>query len=183
MWPGSSGPEVYTGNEIKTKFLIKTMKKLIVLLAVVVASVSVASAQNYDHGVGLRLGYGGALDYKWNFSERNSWEFNLSFPAFAGFSATAAYQWNWPLGVQRANGEGFNAYVGPAAGLGYLGLSGYKGLFIGIGGHGGVEYKFRIPLAIGIDYKPMFTYVMSNADKGLYAPGLFDFGLAIRYAF
>ncbi|MDR1671309.1 MAG: hypothetical protein LBR57_02200, partial [Alistipes sp.] len=74
------------------------MKKLSVLLIAVMASLTVASAQSYDKAIGLRLGYGAAIDFKWNVSEKNSWNFNLSVPAFLGFSASAAYQWNWPLG-------------------------------------------------------------------------------------
>jgi hypothetical protein len=159
------------------------MRKLFILLAVTVASVSVASAQNYDKAIGLRLGYGGAIDFKWNVSEVNSWNFNLSVPAFSGFSASAAYQWNWPLGDLGVGGQGFNAYAGPAAGLGYLGVAGYKGTMISVGGHGGIEYKFNAPIALAIDLKPMFTYITGSDFSGLWGTGLADFGLVVRYTF
>ncbi|MDR2891188.1 MAG: hypothetical protein LBV18_06285 [Alistipes sp.] len=161
------------------------MKKLFVLLAISIASISIASAQNYDNGVGLRLGWGGALDYKWNFSEKNSWEFNLAFPAFNGINASAAYQWNWPLtswGATGANGQGFNVYVGPAAGVGYLGAVGFRGVMLGVGGHGGLEYKFGFPLAIGVDLKPMVTFITGDFT-GVWANGFWDFGLVARYTF
>ncbi|MDR2912680.1 MAG: hypothetical protein LBV38_05210 [Alistipes sp.] len=159
------------------------MKKLIILLAVVVASATAASAQNYEHGVGLRLGYGLTLDYKWNFSETNSWEFNLAMPAFNGFMASAAYQWNWPLGDAGIGGQGFNAYAGPAAGVGFLGLPGYRGFMLGIGGHGGIEYKFNAPIAVGIDVKPMVTFVTGNSFSGIWGNGLADIALVARYTF
>ncbi len=155
------------------------MKKLSILLVALVASVAVASAQNYDKAIGLRLGYGAALDFKWNVSQANSWNFNLAFPAFRGFQASAAYQWNWPLGDLGVGGQGFNAYAGPAAGVGYLGVAGYRGLSLGIGAHGGVEYKFNAPIALAIDVKPMVTY----ANGGIWANGLWDFGLVLRYTF
>ena len=157
------------------------MKKLFVLLTVIAVSASVASAQNYQHGIGLRLGYSPALDFKWNVSEKNSWEFNLAFPSFHGIGASAAYQWNWPLGTQKANGEGFNAYAGPALSAGFMGGA-WKGVVLGVGGHGGVEYKFKFPLALGIDYKPAVAFVLGN-NGGLYHDGFWDFSLVARYTF
>ncbi len=158
------------------------MRKLSVLLAVLLASATIASAQNYDKAIGLRLGYGGAIDFKWNVNAVNSWNFNLAFPAFKGFQASAAYQWNWPLGDLGIGGQGFNAYAGPAAGLGYLHFKDYDGLSIGVGAHGGVEYKFNAPIALAIDCKPMFTYV-NGTNAGIWADGLLDFALVLRYTF
>ncbi len=158
------------------------MKKVTVFLAVILASVTIASAQNYDKAIGLRLGYGAAVDFKWNVTDVNSWNFNLSIPAFRGFMASGAYQWNWPLGDLGVGGQGFNAYVGPAAGVGYLGVSGFRGFMLGIGAHGGIEYKFNAPIALAIDCKPMVTYITGDYT-GLWATGLADLGLVVRYTF
>jgi hypothetical protein len=158
------------------------MKKFFVLLAVTAVSVTMASAQNYDKAIGLRLGYGLTLDYKWNVSDVNSWNFNLAVPAFRGFMASAAYQWNWPLGNQGAGGQGFNAYVGPAAGAGYLGVAGYRGVMLGVGAHGGIEYKFNAPIALALDCKPMVTYITGDYT-GLWTNGFYDVGLVVRYTF
>ncbi len=159
------------------------MKKILVLIAVVGISLS-AAAQNYNYGIGLRLGYSPSIDFKWNHSVKNSLEFNLEFPAFNGLSASVAYEWNWPIGPQGYNGKGFNGYAGPAVGLGFWGMTnGYNGGFMaGIGGMGGIEYKFGIPLALAIDYKPMFTFV-TNQNRPFQTWGFYDFALAIRYAF
>jgi hypothetical protein len=158
------------------------MKKLIVLLAFVAVSATAVSAQNYDKAIGLRLNYGVAFDFKWNVNDLNSWNFNLSFPAFRGFQASGAFQWNWPLGDLGVGGQGFNAYAGPAVGVGYLSFEKYRGASLGIGAHGGVEYKFNIPIALAIDYKPMVTYVTGDAS-GIWPTGLWDFGLVVRYTF
>lgn len=155
------------------------MKKLLILIAAVGISLS-AAAQNYNYGIGLRLGYHPSIDFKWNYSERNSWQFDLNFPAFDGASVTAAYQWNWPLGTQRFNGGGFNAYIGPAIGLGVWGFR-HSGFLFGVGAHGGIEYKFDIPLAVAFEYKPMFNFVARR--NGVLADGFYDFAIAIRYAF
>lgn len=155
------------------------MKKLLILIAAVGISLS-AAAQNYNYGLGLRLGYISSIDFKWNYSERNSWQFDLSFPAFDGVAVSAAYQWNWPIGEQRFNGGGFNAYVGPAMSLGAWGFNNV-GFLVGIGAHGGIEYKFDIPLALALEYKPMITFAAHN--NGLRPWGFYDFAFAIRYAF
>jgi hypothetical protein len=161
------------------------MKKTLMLLLVAVASMTVARAQNYDKAVGLRLGYGAALDFKWNLNSVNSLNFNLALPAFHGVTGSAAYQWNWPLGGSRFRGEGFTAYVGPAAGIGYLNMNKYKGFFMSIGAHGGVEYKFNIPLALAVDAKPMLSYVSGNNDSksGIWPTGLLDIAVVVRYTF
>ena len=156
------------------------MKKFMILLAAVTLSATVVSAQNYNYGIGLRLGYSPSIDFKWNNSVKNSWEFNLAFPVFDGVSASAAYEWNWPIGSQGYSGQGWNAYAGPAVGLGFWGFNN-GGFMFGVGGMGGIEYKFKIPLALAVDYKPMFTFVTGGYGIGLW--GFYDFALSIRYAF
>lgn len=160
------------------------MKKLLVLAAAVLMSAGVASAQNYNYGIGLRLGPSPSIDFKWNNSPKNSWEFNLNFPDFRGLSASAAYEWNWPIGSQGYNGEGFNGYAGPQATVGFYGLGqNYGSFMLGVGGMGGIEYKFKIPLALAIDWKPTIAFVTSGSHSGIGYWGFWDFALSIRYAF
>jgi hypothetical protein len=159
------------------------MKKLLVLVAAVLMSAGIASAQNYNYGVGLRLGPSGGIDFKWNHAPANSWEFNLNMPdlinGVSGFSASAAYEWNWPIGSQGYDGEGFNAYAGPQATLGLY----TKAFMIGVGGMGGIEYKFKIPLALAIDWKPTISFVTAGSYSGIGTWGFYDVSLAVRYAF
>jgi hypothetical protein len=151
------------------------MKKLLVFAAAVLMSAGVASAQNYNYGAGLRFGPSGGLDLKWNQTATNSWEFFLNFPGFKGISAAAAYEWNWPLGGASDIGEGFNAYAGPQASIGLY----EKSVSLGIGGIGGIEYKFNIPLAVALDYKPTFMFTRG----GLADAGFYDLSIAVRYTF
>lgn len=156
------------------------MKKLLVLIAAVGISLS-AAAQNYNHGIGLRFGHSSGFDFKWNHAPTRSWEFNLSFPHFFdGVSASAAYQWNWPIGPQGYNGEGFNAYAGPSATVGLYNFKNGGGMF-GVGGWGGIEYKFKIPLAVAADWRPTLTFI--STDNTIDYWGFWDFGIAVRYTF
>jgi hypothetical protein len=151
------------------------MKRLIVLAAAILMSVGIASAQNYNYGIGLRLNQSPSIDFKWNHTATNSWEFNLSMPNLDGVTATAAYQWNWAIGSQGYNGDGFNAYVGPQATIGMYS----KSFTVGVGALGGIEYKFDIPLALGIDWKPTFAFGKGGLDNW----GFWDFAIAVRYTF
>jgi hypothetical protein len=108
-----------------------------------------------------------------------SWEFTLNLPDFHGISASGAYEWNWQLGDRSYNGEGFNAYAGPAVTLGAY----YKAFMVGVGGMGGIEYKFGIPLALALDWKPTLTYVTAGGYSGINGWGFYDFALSVRYAF
>jgi hypothetical protein len=160
------------------------MKKLLVLAAAVLMSAGIASAQNYNYGVGLRLGLSPSIDFKWNHAPANSWEFNLNLPdvtteGSSGFSASAAYEWNWPIGNQGYDGEGFNAYAGPQATIGIFS----KAFMVGVGGMGGIEYKFDIPLALAIDWKPTLSFITAGNHRGIGTWGFYDLSIAVRYAF
>lgn len=157
------------------------MKKLLLIIAAVGITMS-AAAQNYNYGIGVRLSPSPSFDFKWNHAPDRSWEFNLNFVDFHGLSVSAAYQWNWALGSQGYNGEGFNAYVGPAASLGFYGFNGNGGALFGVGAMGGIEYKFNIPLALAIDWKPIAT-IVTGTGNGFGYWGFWDFGIAVRYAF
>jgi hypothetical protein len=54
---------------------------------------------------------------------------------------------------------------------------------LGIGGMGGIEYKFDIPLALAIDWKPTISFVTAGDYSGVGAWGFYDFGIAVRYTF
>lgn len=157
------------------------MKKLLVLIAVVGISFT-AAAQNYNYGVGLRLGPSAGIDFKWNHATDRSWEFNLNFNDFHGLSVSAAYEWNWAIGSQGYSGQGWNGYAGPQATVGFYGFNGHGGAMLGVGGMGGIEYKFGIPLALAIDWKPTIAFV-TGSGNGIGYWGFWDFALTVRYAF
>ncbi len=170
------------------------MKKLLVLCAALF-TVSIASAQaNYDYSIGLRLGYGADISFKWNMNSTNTLETLLRFPEFRGVNATCFYEWNWDV-----ISPGFQLYAGPGASLGIIsehhgwwtnnGTKFHKrhtfGTF-GLGGIVGLQYTFNIPLSLSIDYSPMVQINMGRTDwvcDRVQTWGLYDFKIGIRYCF
>ncbi len=132
------------------KNMRKNMKKLICMAAVAFMAVSAASAQDYKWAVGARFGgelVGGTVKY--NIDGVNSLEAMLATPWDDGFLATVLYERHIPVIDQ-----GFHFYYGAGGHIGE-----WKNDFaIGIDGIIGLEYKIRsIPLALSLDYKPIFN--------------------------
>ncbi len=149
------------------------MRKAFVVIALLMLTscFTVTLAQRRLPGgfeLGLRLGdtYGGAaaLDAVMPFyGDRlhGNLSVNHNNLIFAGL-----YDWLFPMG------NGFIFYPG-AGGIMSLG----DNVSIGVAGELGFEYRFEIPLSIGLDWRPVLGIV--NAD-GFAADG---FGLNIRYRF
>lgn len=175
-----------------------------ILSAVICISLS-AAAQKYNYGIGVRAGVGSwlspgaAVDFRWNFNEKNSlhaiaeyalWDWS---PGTATFSVL--YEWNYDLGNPFGSGKGFNLYTGPGAHLGTEKRKNNYYLQFGVEGIVGVEYKFGIPLAVSVDFKPAFTFIYGKngiesllfsdlKKKVRYNPfAVINFGISVRYAF
>ncbi len=125
------------------------MKKLIVLIAVVIASASVVSAQNW--GIGGRLGNGLQVVGQKYFANDNYLEARLGITDWAdvGVDISLLYTWNcfnwdWTPG---------NWYLDFGAGVS-LNPSEYY-LFVGLQGMARFGYTFqKTPLTIALDYSP-----------------------------
>ncbi len=78
----------------------------------------------------------------------------------------AFYDWSFPIA------EGFSFYPGVGADMTIGDV-----FVLGIGGELGFEYAFKIPLTIGMDWRPTIRLVDANGF------GSDSFGLNIRYRF
>jgi hypothetical protein len=146
------------------------MKKLILAIAFAAVSFTLASAQDYNWGVGVRLGgdIGGA-SVKYKFNAVNALEGIFATPWNGGFTLTALYERYIPV-IDR----GFHFYYGAG---GHVGSYARK-FSIGVDGIVGLEYKLRyVPLAFSIDYKPNFNIV----EKPRFY--LADLALGVRVTF
>lgn len=146
------------------------MKKFICLLTIAAASLTAASAQDYNWAVGVRLGgeMGGA-SLKYKFNSANALEAIVAAPWNNGFLATVLYQRYIPV-----IDNGFHFYYGFGAHTG----SWYRDFTFGVDGIVGLEYKFSdLPLAISLDYKPMFNIAGFRTFR------MADVALGIRIAF
>ncbi len=135
-----------------------------------IASFAAASAQDYNWGVGVRLGgdMGGA-SVKYKLNSVNALEGILATPWKNGFVFTALYERYIPV-----IGRGFHLYYGAG---GHVGNRVRKFSF-GFDGIVGLEYKLdNVPLAFSLDYKPSLNIV----EKSKFY--LADIALGIRVTF
>ena len=158
----------------KTK-ITKSMKKIILTLALAVSLVGALSAQVDGKAIGIRFANefnGGELTFNTALGHANRLELDLGLNHWSnsngGVQLTGVYQWVWGLDQVAT---GLNWYAGLGGSLGS-----YTSNFgIGIVGQIGLEYNFNIPLQISLDWRPTifnsyYTYYGGN-------------GLSIRYRF
>ncbi len=146
------------------------MKKSVLMIVFAIASFTVASAQDYNWGVGVRLGgETGGASVKYKFNSVNALEGIFSTPWKSGLMFTALYERYIPV-IDR----GFHFYYGAGAHVGDLA----RKFAFGVDGIIGLEYKLlNVPLAFSLDYKPNFNIV----EKARFYPA--DIALGIRVAF
>lgn len=125
------------------------MKKLFILLAVVIASASVASAQGW--GIGGRLGNGLQVEGQKVFSNNNYLEARLGITHWDNVGADISllyvwntFNWDWTPGNWFLD-FGAGANVNPSE---YY-------LFVGVQGMAKFGYTFQnTPITLAVDYSP-----------------------------
>lgn len=135
-----------------------------------------------DNAIGIRIGdndgFGAEISYQRALFNANRLEFDLGWRDsnnYDGFKLVGLYQWVFPL-----DGS-FHWYVGAGAGIGSVeDNNGNNDSFALIAGDIGIEYDFKIPLLLSLDFRPEFGFgddAFENDDLD------FDIGLGIRYQF
>lgn len=134
------------------------------------------------HAIGLRLGdssaFGTEISYQRALKNNNRLELDLGWRnsnEYEAFKLVGLHQWVYPLD------GAFNWYVGAGGGIAsFDGKATSKGTndtgFL-IAGDIGIEYGFKIPLQLALDFKPEFGFndFTDNLE--------FDIALGIRYQF
>ncbi len=146
------------------------MKKLILSIAIAVASIGAAQAQDYNWAVGLRMGGDtGGISAKHKIGPSSAIEGIASAYWDDGFMLTALYERYIPV-----FGQGFNFFYGAGAHLGN-----FDEVFIlGVDGILGLEYNFaRVPISLSLDWKPAFNII---EDTDFWAA---DIALGVRVTF
>lgn len=164
------------------------MKKIILALTLLVASITFVNAQISDKALGIRTGggnygFGGEISYQHGLSDVNRIELDLGWGSVgggwgyrAGYTAiTGIYHWVFNLD------GGLNWYIGPGAQLLLFSSNwGGGGMAAGLGGQLGIEYNFNgdgLPLQVGLDTRPMFLF--NSWGNGFGWGG----ALSVRYTF
>jgi hypothetical protein len=155
------------------------MRKFILTLILSVSIVALASAQDYNTGVGLRGGLSNGISIKHFVSSKAAVEGILS-TRWGGFNITGLYE----IHNEAFEVDQLKWYYGGGAHIGFWdGNSSWGDLntsytVIGIDGIIGIEYSFsEAPINIGLDWKPAINltgYSGFRADGG---------AISIRYIF
>ncbi len=155
------------------------MRRSLISFMIAMAMLSLANAQDYNTGIGLRAGFSSGLTIKHFTSQSIALE-GLLTTRWQGFDITGLYEvHNQAFDVKR-----LNWYYGGGAHLGfyngsyaYWGDNGRAYTVIGIDGILGLEYNFdEIPVNIGIDWKPALNLI---GYTGFWSEG----AISIRYIF
>jgi hypothetical protein len=173
------------------------MKKFFLTLFVGVFITSAGLAQvngpDYKAGIGLRFsgGYYDAVSasFKIFVSEPSAFEFNAGVKDYSygrtNVSASAVYQYHFPIG----NIEGFKWFVGGGVSIlnsfldddyGNANPDDDEGFGLALFPTGGVEYKFKFPLAVSADLRPLVYLVRPYDYDKDFNP---NFGIAARWTF
>lgn len=162
------------------------MRKLLMLVAVIAVSISTVSAQTatktqkkstlttYEKGrnaIGIRVGNGIELNYQKYIKDANRLEVGVGYNFEYGFDIAGIYQWLWPISV---GDVGFNWYAGVGANIGVW----YDKFGFGALGQAGIEYNFKIPLALSVDWRPSIHFLPGDMHFGWEG-----FALGLRYRF
>lgn len=156
------------------------MKKIFLTLVLIFSIITLAGAQDYKTGLGLRGGFSNGLTIKHFIGGKAALE-GIASTRWRGFDITGLYEvHNTAFDVDH-----LKWYYGGGAHIGFYdgnnttwGTAGSTYTVIGIDGILGIEYSFsEVPINIGLDWKPSFNIVGYSSfwpDGG---------ALSIRYIF
>ena len=156
------------------------MKKLLLTLTLAVCFMVFVNAQDYNTGIGLRLGFYNGLTVKHFIGEKSALE-GIVATRWKGIGITGLYE----IHNQLLNVDGVNWYFGLGGHVGFYdgdhtdwGKPDTKYTVIGVDGILGIEYNFsEVPISISADWKP--AYDLAGNTKFWYDGG----ALSIRYIF
>ncbi|HEX3010100.1 MAG TPA: hypothetical protein VHO90_21035 [Bacteroidales bacterium] len=155
------------------------VRKLLIGFAFIFFLANSLNAQNYNTGLGGRIGFFNGFTVKHFVQSDRALEGLLSF-RWNGFVITGLYEYQKPLkGVNN-----LDWYIGVGGHVGFWDGDDYywhhnndNHSIVGIDFIGGLEYTFEeVPINIGLDWKPAFNFI---GDDHVWIDGL---ALSIRYA-
>ncbi|MFV0366738.1 MAG: hypothetical protein ACK5JS_09640 [Mangrovibacterium sp.] len=143
------------------------MKKLL-LIAVALIGFTAVNAQEVGIRFGDSAGNNVAVDAVFGLGQFSRIHADVNFGYGVGIDAL------WDCLYRPIGGaEGLNWYAGFGPSLHF----GDNWFGLGVSGEVGMEYRFKFPLAIGLDYRPTF-WILEDTDFNWGG-----FGLNLRYVF
>ena len=182
------------------------MKKTLLLAIILIATCAVAMAQ--PRAIGGRLGWSIGPSYQHQIGEKNMLQADIDFIGYGWWGAQGTVTFNWLIPLVDVSAGQLNLYPGVGVGGGYeWRWSGlllwdhsykYHGTgFVGVAGMIGIEWRFKFPLQLSLEYRPLIGVELSKRynwgshiyDKGIganfYYNGLWSSAIAVgvRYKF
>lgn len=140
------------------------IKSILIIITLAFTIQHYASGQNYNTGIGVRLGSFTGITAKHFMSPVNALEGLLSF-RWDGFIITGLYEWQKPI----PSVEGLDWEIGGGAHIGFWNGNSYywrpdnggtTSAVFGLDFILGMEYTFRqAPFTVGLDWKPAFNLI------------------------
>jgi hypothetical protein len=149
------------------------MKKIILTLILAVSIITLASAQDYKTGIGLRGGTSWGLTLKHFVGQKAAFE-GILYGYGNGFHVAGLYE----IHNTAFNVDHLKWYYGAGAHLGTWDNNTNNNFVLGVDGILGIEYSFsEAPISIGLDWNPYINLV-GNTE---FVPN--SGALSIRYIF
>ena len=155
------------------------MRSLILVATILLFTFS-ATAQSkstnrssYQTALGVKVWDGGGISFKHFVNGNNALEL-IGYFWNRGTRITGLYEIHGPI----YGATGLQWYIGPGAHIGFYNSKNGDGVFAGIDGVLGLDYKFKgAPINMSLDWQPSFEF---GDNRGFY--GNWG-GLGIRYTF
>ena len=158
-------------KEFFKKFIIVTL-----ILFGVISSQAQSSSTNsssYRTALGVKVWDGGGITLKHFFNGNNAGELIGYF-----WSRGARFTGLYEIHGDFSGAPGLKWYIGPGAHIGFYNTKYGDGMYAGIDGVLGLDYKFRgAPINMSIDWQPSFEFGDGRGFVGSWG------GLGIRYTF
>ena len=167
------------------------MKKSLILAAIL-AVVSVGAAVAQPRAIGLNLGSGSGISYQHALGESNMLDISANVPVLfdgLGIGGIVTYDWINPFGtaVPWEYKGAWNWYLGVGGSGGMYGLFSSEApnyWYAGVAGHVGIEYQFWFPLQLSLDWRPTIGVDNTADHLGFGLNGLYSgISLGVRYLF
>jgi hypothetical protein len=132
-----------------------------------------ANSSTYKTALGVKVWDGGGISFKQFVSGRNAVEL-VGYFWNRGSRITGLYEVHGPI----SGATGLQWYIGPGAHIGFYNTKYGDGVFIGVDGVLGLDYKFNnAPINISLDWQPSIEFGDNRGFVGSWG------GLSIRYTF
>jgi hypothetical protein len=132
-----------------------------------------ANSSTYKTALGVKVWDGGGISFKQFVSGRNAVEL-VGYFWNRGSRITGLYEVHGPI----SGATGLQWYIGPGAHIGFYNTKYGDGVFIGVDGVLGLDYKFNnAPINISLDWQPSIEFGDNRGFVGSWG------GLGIRYTF